>query len=169
MKKNIILLFAFLLTSCTCSSEYEEVEKMQKNAKFLKTFIAEQTYPQNSLLVESDLAGMINSQDELCIVYLVNSECSSCIGDYIRFLQVADCMEMDIHIYGIVNQDQEYVVDYFLDEYQVSNLKNIMVSHIPSKKMFPYGNHSLKNIFIVEKGVVMKNIGFNNGIFHSNE
>ena len=161
MKKSLILLLAALMVSCMSAMERMEAKKIQENADRLKEIVfGKLPNPSKTTNASEKWFGKIKQENGLTIVYLVNSECSTCIGDYIRFLKTVDRIGENLHVYGIINYDHEHIVSYFLDEYHVGQLKNVVVDSILLEEPFPYGNDRLKNVLILRDGKLLGSIGF---------
>lgn len=167
MKKLfIIIAIALSVYSCRHSANEDETKIMKENVIDLKEFITRSE--QNILDSESipdNWTERIKDENHI-MIYAINSECSNCIIDYIRFLKIADQIKMDIHIYGIVNKDQEYVVQFYLNEYKVNQLENIQIDFIITDDLFPYRNSLRQNIFFLNgKKLAGKALFTNNRLY----
>jgi hypothetical protein len=167
--KNIFW-FAALLILFSCSDDGVRLEekRIRENVAKLEGFVADMrkapmsAIPFNKMLL-NELSALKNTKG-IAMAYLVNSECSICIADCIRFLKVADRLNKHVEVFCILNDNHQALVEYYLEQTCANNLKNISPVMISVEQTYPFvdTHNPAKNIVILNDGNIVSAIGLSN-------
>jgi hypothetical protein len=149
-----------------------EERKLKENATKLADFILEGSihapvsFIDFTIDIGNEYLNQIKEQAGTAIVYLVNSECSVCIADYISFLKTVEKMKnTTISVYGILNTNHEAILAHYLEKSSVGTDK-LGIVHILTESLYPFRHDEpQKNVIIFTNGNLIKKIAFSDSSF----
>lgn len=170
------LIYCFILcaafASCAQNSTGPEAKMLKENAARLTELISESAalspgQADFKIDIEDEHLKRIRKRNGISIVYLINSECSSCIADYIGLLEtVKRIKKTDISVYGILNKNHKSLLDHYLDKFDIDTSDGSEVIHVSTESSFPFGNDEPgNNVWLVRNGNLIKKITFSNNSF----
>lgn len=168
--KDIKLLFLATILLISCSeNEFEKAIKVKSeifSAYISQCDTSRQVYLEPPNTAIPLILDKIKESKQISLIYLVDAECSTCIVDFIACSAIINCTNEDIEVYGIVNENQHVVIDYYLDLYQDELSFKIHPNPIVVTKPYPFGNlNNYKNVFLLQGGKVIDNLFFCSGNF----
>jgi hypothetical protein len=120
--KFYIILFAVFLFSCS-SNKKNEKEYDEKRVQFLKDFVTKSdtlyTFKYDSDIFHFD--ELIDNQQiinrKTSLIYILNSECSVCIGEFLDFVFHLGKSEENLPLIAIINQGEKYTMQYYMEQF----------------------------------------------------
>lgn len=99
----------------------------------------------------------IDEVKEAKLVYILNADCSSCIGEYLEFIKQYGSSNFTYSVEVMFEKKYSAILAHYEELTGLSEKHNIF--EIPSEKSFPFGyGHSSVLVFADKEGTVIKQV-----------
>jgi hypothetical protein len=125
MKTKLFVALTASMLAISCGNNRKEVKTCNEaNVRFLKEFIlntdAGQTIKDNTAVLPNELIADILATDRhTSLIYIVNSECSSCLGEFFDFIFHLKETKEKISITAVIADGTKALLTYYAEQFGV--------------------------------------------------
>ena len=145
--KKLIL---FALAVCVLSSCLSQEQKKKRECvHFLKVLATERLTGQDDLPSDEPWTASVIGEEGLVTVFLLNSECSVCIKEFLDFLDVAAKVPEMSNIIVVLNENDEEVVKHYMSLGGYNEPYKDGLRLYPVKESYPYMENDYNNLVMI--------------------
>lgn len=147
----IAIVLSIFLVSCSGRLSKNETAFLNR----LRDSIENKDNFKGTDIIDCEWSMMMPKDETFYAVYFINSSCSVCIQEFLEFSRVIERMPQIKLCFGIVNENSEDIVKYYMS---MLNKKSYTIKKtylIPVRDDFPYENSMGKSAFLCKNGAVV--------------
>ncbi len=140
---TVLLFIIQVVLLSSCGSNYDEY-------LFVKTAISESKSARGvELPMDREWTLSLGDKVESAIVYFIDSGCSACILEFIKFNAIMQRLDDSPILYVVFNQNHEDILKYYFSIASVQYGMDSKIKLLPVEDYYPYGNGNSSSRFII--------------------
>ncbi len=157
------LLYCTLVVCVLSSCLSQEQKKKRECVHFLKVLTTEKLTGQEDVPFDKPWTASVIGEEGLVTVFLLNSNCSVCIKEFLDFLDVAAKVPEISNIIAVLNENDEEMVKHYMSLGGYNEPFKDGLRLYPVKESYPYMENDYNNLVMISGDKILSErlfIGF---------